>query len=138
MIALSRRRNAGANTVTFINDAVENITLQQEYDVVITPFLLDNFTEENLQRIFACIHPSLTHGGLWLNADFRLTGKWWQKILLQSMLLFFRLICGIEATRLPDIEKCFESFGYKAIEQKSFFGEFILSAVYRRVKTYNF
>ena len=120
MIARSQKRNAGDNTVTFINDAVENIKPQQEYDIVVTPFLLDNFKEENLQTIFACIHHSLKPDGLWLNADFRQTGKWWQNILLRSMLLFFRIICGIEATKLPNIEKCFESFGYKAIEKKLF------------------
>ncbi|MBS1526144.1 MAG: methyltransferase domain-containing protein, partial [Bacteroidetes bacterium] len=38
MMKLSRKRNAGDNQVTFINDAVENISLEHDYDVVITPF----------------------------------------------------------------------------------------------------
>lgn len=134
MMTLSKKRNTANNEVNFINDAVENVSLTAGYDVVITPFLFDNFTEESLQKIFSHIHQSLKPGGLWLNTDFRLTGKWWQKILLRSMIVFFRLVCGIEATKLPGIEQCFAKQGYAAIKQKSFFGDFILSTVSRKLQ----
>jgi len=134
MMAISRKRNISSNRVDFINDAVENVPLANDHDVVLTPFLFDNFTEESLQKIFGHIHQSLKPGGLWLNTDFRLTGKWWQKILLRSMIVFFRLVCRIEATRLPDIEKCFDRNGYSVIKQRAFFGEFILSTVYQKIR----
>ena len=132
MMALSKKRIIGKNEVDFINTAVENVPLVGDYDVVITPFLFDNFTEENLRKIFKHIHQSLKPGGLWLNTDFKLIGKWWQRILLRSMILFFRVICRIEATRLPDIEKRFNETGYAIVKQGSFFGEFILSTAYRK------
>ncbi|HJP64333.1 MAG TPA: class I SAM-dependent methyltransferase [Mucilaginibacter sp.] len=132
MMALSKKRVSGENKVDFINAPVENVPLPTDYDVVITPFLFDNFTEENLRKIFSHIHQSLKTGGLWLNTDFKLTGKWWQRILLRSMILFFRVICRIEATKLPDIEKRFNETGYAIIKQGSFFGEFILSTAYRK------
>ncbi len=132
MMALSRKRNAGNNEVTFINQPVEQVQLPHQFDVVITPFLFDNFTEQTLKNVFDHIHSSLKPGGIWLNTDFRLTGKWWQKILLQSMILFFRIICRIESTKLPDIEECFEQGRYVIINQKTFFGEFILSSVYQK------
>ena len=132
MIALSKKRITGENNVDFINAPVEDVPLPTDYDVVITPFLFDNFTEENLRKIFIHIHQSLKPGGLWLNTDFKLTGKWWQRILLRSMILFFRVICRIEATRLPDIEKRFNETGYAIVKQGSFFGEFILSTAYRK------
>jgi len=134
MIALSLKRNPGNNEVAFINEAVENVNLTSDYDVVITPFLFDNFTEENLQKIFTHIHHSLKPGGLWLNTDFHMTGKWWQKVLLKSMLSFFRIICRIEASKLPDIEKCFSGYGYQIIRQKTFYGQFILSTVYKNLR----
>jgi len=43
MMALSKKRKPDDNGVDFINDAVENVALQNDYDVVITPFLFDNF-----------------------------------------------------------------------------------------------
>jgi ubiquinone/menaquinone biosynthesis C-methylase UbiE len=132
MMALSRKRNTGNNKVIYINKEIENVAMQNQYDVLITPFLFDNFTEQTLQKVFSHIHNSLKPGGLWLNTDFRLTGKWWQALLLHSMFIFFRVICRIEATRLPDIEKLFEQHRYKGISQKSFFGDFILSTAYKK------
>ena len=132
MIAASKKRNTGKNEVTFINAAIENSRLQDNFDVVITPFLLDNFTNENLQKIFARIDQLLLPGGLWLNTDFQLTGKRWQKIMAGSMLIFFRIICSIEAKKLPDILNCFSSNGYQVVEQKTFWGDFILSAAYQK------
>jgi len=131
MTALSKKRNVGGNRVTFINDAIENIVLPADFDVVITPFLFDNFAEQTMQKVFNHINGLLKPTGLWLNTDFQLTGKWWQNGLLKSMFLFFKAWCGIEASKLPGIEKQFEENGYKTIAQKTFFGDFVISKVYR-------
>ena len=130
MMALSRKRNVGGNKVNFLNEPIEDIKVNSIYDIVITPFLFDNFTEQTLQNVFSSIHQKLKPGGTWLNTDFRPTGKWWHKLLLRSMFIFFRLICHIEASQLPGIQKCFEKHGYTTIDQKSFFGDFILSTAY--------
>jgi len=50
-------------------------------------------------------------------------GKWWQRVLLKSMFLFFKVMCGIEASRLPAIAQCFDDNGYKVIDRKNFFGD---------------
>ena len=132
MMALSKKRSTGDNWVTFINEPVENIETDVLYDLVFTPFLFDNFTEATLRTVFVYLHAKLKPGGIWLNTDFRPTGKWWHTFLLKSMIVFFRLICGIEAKKLPEIEKQFERHQYKIIDQKSFFGEFILSTAYKK------
>jgi len=132
MMALSRKRNISANKVTFINDAIEKVDLPNDFDIAFTPFLLDNFTEENLDTIFSSIDSKLIENGLWLNASFQLTGKWWQWVLLKTMFVFFKVICRIEASRLPDIYKRFEDGGYTLIEQKGFFGKFIEASVYKK------
>jgi len=132
MMALSRGKNTGGNKVVFINDAIENVALPTDFDVVVTPFLFDNFTEQTLHKVFNGISILLKKDGLWLNCDFQLTGKWWQWVLLKSMFVFFRVICGIEASRLPGIGKCFEVGGYKITEEETFFGKFILSQAYKK------
>ena len=131
MMALSRRRNTGLNSIVFINDAIEDIDIAEKVDVVITPFLFDNFTEATLQKVFNHIHQLLKPGATWLNADFQLTGKWWQSVLLKSMFLFFRTLLSIEASSLPDVEKQFELTGYKLIDERAFYGDFIISSVYK-------
>ena len=132
MMALSRKRNMGGNRVVFIHQAVEDVDLADDFDIIITPFLFDNFTEPSFQKLFKHLSAALQANGVWHNADFQLTGKWWQNLLLKSMFLFFRIWCGIEASKLPAVKKQFEKNGYTAIAQKTFFGDFIVSEVYRK------
>src|ERR1700756_5595140 len=94
MIAVAEKRHVGENAVVFINNAIENVCLQTDFDAVITPFLFDNFTQHNFGLIFEHIQAALKPGGFWLNCDFQRTGKWWQSVLLKTMFLFFRLICN--------------------------------------------
>ncbi|HTK18425.1 MAG TPA: class I SAM-dependent methyltransferase [Mucilaginibacter sp.] len=133
MMDLSKKRNTGNNEVIFINEPVENIEANKLFDVIFTPFLFDNFTEQTLQQVFTHIHGKLRPAGTWLNTDFRPAGKWWHTFLLKSMIAFFRLVCGIEAKKLPGIEKQFELHQYQILDQRSFFGEFILSTAYQKV-----
>ncbi|OOQ59037.1 class I SAM-dependent methyltransferase [Mucilaginibacter pedocola] len=131
MMALSQKRNAGGNKVTFINKAVEEFT-DEGFDVVITPFLFDNYTEKALGPTFNHIHQMLKASGLWLNIDFQLLGKWWQYAMLKSMLLFFKVLCGVESWRLPEIGSHFASNGYWLLKKKAFYGSFIGARVYRK------
>ena len=132
MTALSRKRHIGGNQVTFINLPIEDAAIQTKFDVVFTPFLFDNFTDDTMHRVFNTIHKLLKPKGTWLNADFQLTGKWWQNALLRSMFFFFRTICRIEASKLPEIEQLFQTTGYTIIAQKTFFGDFVISTAYRK------
>ncbi len=132
MMARSRQRNVGQNAVTFINDAVENVDPAATFDVIITPFLFDNFTTETTDKVFRHLHRLLKFDGTWLNCDFQLTGKWWQTVLLKSMFLFFRLICRIEASKLPDVGTLFNAYNYQAISQNYFYGDFVIARAYRK------
>jgi ubiquinone/menaquinone biosynthesis C-methylase UbiE len=132
MMALSQKRDISNNEVVFINDAIENANLTADFDIAITPFLFDNFTEQTLKSVFNQIDHLLKPGALWLNCDFQLTGKWWQVFLLKSMFLFFRVICGIEASRLPEIVVCFDLKKYNIVAERAFFGNFIVARVYRK------
>lgn len=127
MMALSQKRDYGKNEVVFINAPVEEADLVMPFDVVFTPFLFDNFREDTLLKVFNHLHQLLSPGGIWLNTDFQLTGKWWQNVLLRSMFLFFRVLCSIETSVLPDINAKFKEHRYKALTEKTFFGDFILS-----------
>ena len=132
MMVLSQKRNTVGNQVVFINDAIENVALAPDFDVVITPFLFDNFIEQTLQTVFDHIYPLLKKNGIWLNTDFQLTGKWWQNVLLKTMFIFFKLICGIEASKLPQIKNRFDKSGCKLMEQKMFFNDFVISEIYQK------
>ncbi|WP_259068231.1 class I SAM-dependent methyltransferase [Mucilaginibacter sp. X4EP1] len=132
MMALSKKRQTAKNQVSFINQAVEEVLLEPVYDVIITPFLFDNFQEQTLEKVFEHLHQSLKLGGMWLNTDFQLTGKWWQRVLLRSMFLFFKILCNIEASSLPDIDSQYKKHHYQSVSKNTFYGDFIVAEVYKK------
>ena len=133
MIALARRRNVGANVVTFIAAPIEAIETPTVYDVVFTPFLFDNFTQPVMRNVFAYLDSCLAPRGTWLFGDFQKTNIFWQSAMLAVMYLFFRVSCGIEASELPGTEVCFADYGYKARAQNTFVKGFVVSTVYQKI-----
>jgi ubiquinone/menaquinone biosynthesis C-methylase UbiE len=132
MISRAKSRTTTGNRVTFINNAIENIRLPADFDVVLTPFLFDSFTPQTLEKVFGHIHLLLKSGSRWLHADFQVTEKWWQRLLLKLMLTFFKIVCKIEASKLPDTDKQFEQYGYETVAKQPFFRDFVISTVYRK------
>jgi ubiquinone/menaquinone biosynthesis C-methylase UbiE len=132
MLKLARKRNAGGNTVIYINAPVEDAGLSQSFDAVLTPFLLDSLPAPILHKVINTCYSLLKPGSLWLNTDFQLSGKWWQKPLLNSMYLFFKIIGCVDTVELPEIKKQLAIQGLKSINEQAFFGEFIVATVYKR------
>jgi ubiquinone/menaquinone biosynthesis C-methylase UbiE len=132
MMARAKKRNAGGNTVIYVNAPVEEAGLQPEYNVVITPFLLDSLPPAVFDTVFKRLDSLLDPSGMWLNVDFQLTGKWWQKPLLKSMYLFFRVMGCVENVELPLIKQRFNLGRYQTQDERTFFGEFIAATVYRK------
>jgi ubiquinone/menaquinone biosynthesis C-methylase UbiE len=132
MMALSRKRNTGQHEVIYITKNIEEVKFNQQFDVVITAFLFDNFSEEGLTAIFPIINAQVKPDGIWLNTDFQLTGPLWQKVMLKSMYIFFRLMGAVKVTCLPDTKRMFRVHGYHLLDKKTFYGNFILTAVYQK------
>lgn len=135
MIDLSKKRHYLQNELTFIHTAIEDCKLVQQYDVILTPFLFDNFNEKHIQVVFSRLHQSLKPNGLWLMADFQVQDNYkslWQKAFLQMMYLFFGLLCGVETKKLVKIKPYFINKNYAALKEKLFYGGFIISKVYQK------
>ncbi len=131
MIAQAQKRNAGGNTVKFITADAATAPLLPGYDIVLTPFLLDNLTGAQIAQLLAHIKPLLCAEALWLNCDFCATNSVAGKILLPAMYLFFRALCGISAKSLPDMDACFGNAGFTAAYRTSFSNGFMQAVVYK-------
>lgn len=135
MMDLSKKRNCGNNTVEFIQQPIEEVNLVQPFDVVITSFLFDNFTQASSEKLIVQIDRLLIPGSIWLFTDFQLTGKWWQRPFLKAMYLFFSAVGRMETSVLPDPASCFNLLGYNKIAEKEFFGNFIISTAYQKTNS---
>ena len=135
MITLSKKRNYKDNKVNFIHQPIEEFNTARQYDVIITPFIFDNFSADKIELIFTKLDDRLKNNGLWLYADFvydRSQSKLWQKLLLKIMYLFFRITCGIETQELISMDSYFAPSYHKEFGASHYF-KFIQSIFYRKI-----
>ncbi len=131
MILLAKKRNVANNSITFFTSPIELLEVSNKYDVIITPFLFDMFSQKTCNSVIEKLKGNLKINGLWLYTDFHITDRSpvWQKTILKIMYRFFRLSCNIEAKQLPDISKYFSS--YYIVAKKTYCRNFIISKVFR-------
>ena len=115
MVARASRRmirQAMPGAVEFRVDDVANLNADERFDVIMTPFFLDLFTEQTLrQRVLPALQQALKPGGRWLVTDFVNPQSGWQKLLLRAMIIFFRLTAGIETRTLVDWQRLLSESG---------------------------
>jgi SAM-dependent methyltransferase len=110
--AAARLRTHNASALTF--------PLEDSYDLIVTHFFLDCFTQPELESLITHIIPTLTPRALWLISDFRIpTGamRLPAKLLVRSLYLAFRLLTGLRTTHLPDYTTPFTQAGLTRIAQ---------------------
>ncbi len=137
MINLSKAKRYLQNEVCFVHAAIEDCEIKDAYDVILTPFLFDNFAEERIQKVYNQLHQHLKPGGLWLLADFQIQHNYksiWQKCLLQTMYWFFGWLCNVETKTLVKMDSYFLSEEYGLLEEKTFYQGFIISQVYQKIE----
>lgn len=128
--------NRSRPAVTFIHGSEEDLPGPATYQVVITNFVLDMYSDEDLPGLMQRIQSHCSDSTCWIFTDFRVsTGavrSGWQRLLLRVMFRFFRLTAGLSVHRLPDYGRHFRALGWQISREQSFYGNFIVSRVYRR------
>lgn len=135
MIALSMKRNYGQNEVVFVNAGIEEFQADQTFDVISTPFLFDNFSQERADRVFQKLDGFLKDKGLWFMVDFTTDDNnwaWWKKILLKLMYAFFKVLGNVEAKKLVNMELYFDKAGYFLVNEAFYYARFIRATVYKK------
>ena len=137
MVALAQQRILKSKVledapflINFMTAPIESVMLDGNYDVVITPFLFDNFSDYDAGAIVSKVQQHLAPRALWLYTDFRDNGNRKHRLLLKIMYRFFSLICGVKANRLPDMFRVFDKHGFIALHGKAFINGFVESKVY--------
>ncbi len=132
MIALSKKKIHDKQLVHFIHGSEEDIPASVQFDVVITNFYFDMFTDCSLVGVLNKIRSSLRIESLWIATDFVNGKKWWQEMMLTTMYWFFRTTCNIESQQLPEWNKIVGKTGVVKIGSKFFYKDFIEIALYQR------
>lgn len=130
MINKARNRKL-TNTIHFIQGTEEDIP-PRKFDVVITNFYLDLFTEKKLKEVIVRINQHTNPTSQWLITDFADTGTAWQQWMLTIMYAFFRIVCSIEGKRLPDWPACLRHGGWMQSNVAYRYGKFIVSSTWNK------
>jgi len=135
MMELSRKRNCGQNHVEFVLLPIEAFVAAVPFDCILTGFVFDNFSADKARAVVRQLDLLLREEGHWLYADFYLPKqkrKLWKAVLLKAMYIAARMICKVEASKLPDMEAIFGEVGYTTVHTSFHYSRFIQSVVYRK------
>lgn len=136
MIALAQCA-LGAAQVTFIQADIRAVALSRNsYDLIVTHFLLDCFSEETLPPLIGRLADAAMAEALWLVADFchppRGWRRWRARVLIGTMYSFFRAVAGIEARQLVDYRPVLRQQGFECVREMILPNEMIRSELWQR------
>lgn len=98
---------------------------QHSYDVIFFPFLLDNFSDYEVEELILKSKRWLKKSGSYWVVDFTENPNLWQKTLLKAMYLFFKAIAGVVTARIPSIEEAMRFNKFVKVYESSSFSGFI-------------
>jgi ubiquinone/menaquinone biosynthesis C-methylase UbiE len=136
MIAKARERTTGRNgRVTFTCGSYTDLG-KQPYDLVITPYVLDCFTDEELPAVVGAITAASAPGAHWLFTDFNIpvTGgmRFLSRLVVRALYFLFNLVCGLGIKKLPDFSLHFSRSEWTAQAQAVFLRGLLITRVYSR------
>jgi ubiquinone/menaquinone biosynthesis C-methylase UbiE len=105
------------------------------YEAIVTLFVLDCFSADDVARLVHRLERSLQAGGLWLFADFVAPPRGWRRwraaIWIRALYAFFGWQTGLPVRRLPPSEQILSSVGLRP-ESTSLFQHGLLASVLYR------
>jgi ubiquinone/menaquinone biosynthesis C-methylase UbiE len=105
------------------------------YDLVVTHFFLDCFTEDDLTPLLARIKPHLASGATWLVSEFAIPkdqpAAYLSRLVLFVLYRAFRIATGLNTQRLPAYAPLFRQNGLSLSRQKSFLGGLLVSELWK-------
>ncbi len=126
MMERTKKRWSGERRVVFIHGSVENIP-NERFDIIITPYVLDCFDENELDKVMNALRDHHSPSGQWLLTDFAK-----DNLITRTLYFFFRITGSLKVKRLPEFEKQFTRLGYKVEREKYFFFRQLVARVYSR------
>lgn len=131
MIHKARRVEYKAS-IDFIQVDVLKWVSKNQFDYIITPFVLDCFTETELNLIFPKLKKILRKYGNWVQTDFYPKNRA-HKMLVKFMCIFFNLTANLKIDELADFDSYFEDHQFLLKRKALFYHSMIESKIYQKI-----
>lgn len=141
MLAAARRRvravpGALERTRFVTADARTDPLPDAGYDLVVTNFFLDCFRPSELTTVVARVAEACAPGAMWLDGDFRLPSKGWERaaarVALAGMYTFFRLTTRMPNGRLTDPAPHLSAAGFRLDAEATWLRGFLSARLWVR------
>lgn len=134
MLNAAKARARPYANIHFVLGSAHELSTSENFDVIITPFVLDLYSDEELRPFVGSLDKLLSPNGLWMVSDFKIASApgykvLWQKALVKSMYLFFSMVSDLKVRQLPDYDAVLKLSGYKVMHERAFFGGLVHSQV---------
>lgn len=122
--------------VNFICGSYTDIPSDKKFDIIITPYVLDCFSDKGLSKAMEALHEISKKESFWLFTDFHLppngSMKILFKIIIRSLYSFLNLFCKLNVTHLPDFDGKFSRLNYVVEKEKYFLKKLVVTRIYMR------
>ena len=127
--------NAASRLTTLQTSALE-VDPSPQTDLVVTHFLLDCFSQSNVDALATRIASQLAPGALWLLSDFALPDNHLLRPLarfyIASLYAAFRLLTGLRVRQLPDPQTALQRAGMRRITRVTLLSGLLYTELWRR------
>jgi ubiquinone/menaquinone biosynthesis C-methylase UbiE len=101
------------------------------YDLVITHFFLDCFSDAQIEELVERIARAATPDAKWIVSEFQ-TPNWAAALLVKALYLAFRVLTGSRVRRLPVYSNALTANGFKRIAHKTALYGTLVSEFWKR------
>ncbi len=123
--------------ITFLHGTQLDLTEQKMFDILITPFFLDLFSQKELPAVFEKLKQQLQPDGCWYLIDFQLPANAFRpfaRALIWVMYRFFRLFTSMSGNKLCDPSSLFRDANFQLTHEKSFYLGMVKSQLWERMR----
>lgn len=121
MLARAQRRvvnSTDSQRIVFCHGTERDLAEGDTFDLLILPFVLDMYTETTLTTaLLPRLQLALGPAGALAVADFDQPHTRWQRLQLWAMIRFFRVVAGIETSRLPQWPQVLQQAGFVEVDR---------------------
>ena len=142
MIKLAERRvrTTGANTLArtrfCVGDIREFKPQPNGYDLIVTNFFLDCFSQLEISRIISLLASWAASGAHWIIADFREVDgairRIWSRYTIQALYAAFRLSTGLQVRRLANYAPYLLNAGFQCKQMEYGCGGLLYSSLWAK------
>jgi SAM-dependent methyltransferase len=101
------------------------------YDLVVTHFLLDCLTTDEVEGLAARIRPHLTPDAMWVVSEFAVPAGWYGSLVARpvvgALYRAFGWMTGLRVRRLPDYEGALNRAGFRIRSRRNWLGGLLVS-----------